>query len=384
MKKRIVSVLLAAMTVLALCTSALAAPARTKRHWQVYVERGSIHWKGSKAAEANAQAPFWQPTWLPEGWALEYAATRDGVWPETNWVYRRGEETLSFSLCAPSDFSFQCWMDPEAGDKTPKKTAKVQGYQADFWQVNKESALAWEDRQGNLFLMLHSGSLTQAELEKIANSVAELSEPLPDYRLGWTPVQDQELRRSTTMPGYSEDIGGSSYIRFIYAKQPLYSPAKTPETVTVRGIQARLWLGDPKETGTVVTSSASGKTVEIPTEKTRSTLIWTDPETGICFCIQGNKLSKETMLRMAESVEPGQAAAADKAPASNAPASSTPDASRQSWVADGWTATVTHADGTVKRVPNLSELHAAGAASKPAAGPEEQAKTPPAANGGGK
>ena len=186
------------------------------------------------------------------------------------------------------------------------------------------------------------------------------------------------------MPGYSEDIGGSSYIRFIYAKQPLYSPAKTPETVTVRGIQARLWLGDPKETGTVVTSSASGKTVEIPTEKTRSTLIWTDPETGICFCIQGNKLSKETMLRMAESVEPGQAAAADKAPASNAPASSTPGASRQSWVADGWTATVTHADGTVKRVPNLSELHAAGAASKPAAGPEEQAKTPPAANGGGK
>lgn len=47
---------------------------------------------------------------------------------------------------------------------------------------------------------------------------------------------------------------------------------------------------------------------EIPTEKTWSTLIWTDPETGICFRIRGNKLSKETMLRIAESVEQGSAA----------------------------------------------------------------------------
>ena len=368
-----VSVLLAAATVLALCTSALAAPAQTARHWQVYLDRGSIHWKGSKAAEAGTKAPVWQPAWLPEGWALEYGATRDGVWPETSWQYLRGEETLSVSICAPSDLSFQCWMDPETSDKTPKKTAKIQGYQAGFWQVNKESALAWEDKEGNLFLMFHSGSLTQAELEKIANSVAELGEPLPDYRLGWTPVQDKELTPSAVLPGYVRSIGGTpDYIRFAYALQPLNAPARTPETVTVRGVQGRLWLGDPKETGTVVTSSVSGKTAEIPTEKTWSTLIWTDPETGICFRIQGNKLSKETMLRMAESVgpdqtasRPAQSAADGKAPASNAPASGPaasasssgePNASRRSWVSDGWKAAITHADGTVERVPNFSEL----------------------------
>lgn len=119
--------------------------------------------------------------------------------------------------------------------------------------------------------------------------------------------------------------GNTAYTRFTYAKQPLNIPAGTPETVAVRGVQARLWLGDPKESGTVVTSSASGKTAEIPTEKTWSTLIWTDPETGICFRIQGNSLSNETVLRMAESVELGKAA-------------------------------ITRADGAVERVPIFSEL----------------------------
>lgn len=368
MKKRIGSLLLAVISVLSLCTWSLAAPAKTARHWQVYLDHGSINWKGAKAAETGAQAPLWRPTWLPEGWALEYGATRGGVWPETDWEYLHGEESLSFSLCAPSDLFFCHWMGKEASDRTPKKTVKIQGYPASFWKVGKESALAWEDRQGNLFLILHSGALTQAELEKIANSAAELSNPLPDYRLGWAPAQDREMRRSMTTPGYVEDGGGTpDYISFVYADQPLNAPAGTPETVTVRGVQARLWLGDPNEKGTIVTSAASGKTVELPTEKTWSTLIWTDPETGICFRIQGKKLSKKTMLRMAESVEPGQAASwpapasAAKSSTSNAPAptsaaSSDPNASRQSWVADGWTASVIHADGTVERIPNFSEL----------------------------
>lgn len=157
-----------------------------------YTDRGSVYWKGAKAAEACAKAPLWQPAWLPEGWALEHGSTRDGVWPETHWEYRRGEETLSVTVCAPSNLFFCHLMDHEAG-------------------------------------------------------------------------------------------------------------------------------------------------------------------------------GKETMLRMAESVEPGRApswpapASAAKAPASNAPApvpsaSSDPNASRRSWAADGWTASVTHADGTVERIPNFSEL----------------------------
>ena len=112
--------------------------------------------------------------------------------------------------------------------------------------------------------------------------------------------------------------------------------------------------------------------MELPTEKTWSTLIWTDPETGICFRIQGNKLSKETMLRMAESVEPGKAASSPapaladgKTPASNAAvpvsaasksSSADPNTSSQSWVADGWKAAITRADGTVEQVPSFSEL----------------------------
>lgn len=297
MKKRIGSLLLAAVTVLALCTSALAAPAP---HWKVYVDRGSLHWVGSKAAGANAKAPFWQPAWLPEGWGLKYAATRDGMWPETNWVYLHGEETLSLSLCAPSDFSFQCWMDPGATDKTPKKAVQVQGYPASFWQVKQESALVWEDQGGNLFVLLHSGTLTQAELEKIANSVTELTEPMPEYQLGWAP--DRELSRSASMPGYVRDFGGQpAYLSFTRARQPLAVPAGTAEAVTVQGLPARLWLGDPKATGTLASSAVTGKQTELPNEKTWSTLLWEDPETGLYFCLQGHKLSKAAMLRMAES-----------------------------------------------------------------------------------
>lgn len=34
-------------------------------------------------------------------------------------------------------------MDDDNGVKTLKKTAKIQGYPAIFWQVKQESALAW-------------------------------------------------------------------------------------------------------------------------------------------------------------------------------------------------------------------------------------------------
>lgn len=303
MKKRIVSLLLAAVAILALCAPVLAAPAKSSRHWKVYVDLGSIQWKGAKAAEANTKPPLWQPSWLPEGWALEAGQTRDGVWPETHWEYLCGEETLSFSLCAPSDFGFCQWLDPEASGKTPKKATQVQGYPADFWRVNQKAALAWEDAQGNLFLMLHSGTLTQAELEKIAGSMEELGEPMPEYRLGWTPSQDREMTLSAVLPSYVRSIGGMpDFIRFAYARQPLAAPKGIPETVTVQGMPAQLWLGDPKEAGAAVTSSASGKVVELPTEKTWSTLLWTDPGTGICFRIRGNKLPKEAMLRMANSI----------------------------------------------------------------------------------
>ena len=33
-----------------------------------------------------------------------------------------------------------------------------------------------------------------------------------------------------------------------------------------------------------------------------------------------------------------------------------PSASRKSWVADGWKAVITRADGTVEQVPSFSEL----------------------------
>lgn len=368
MKKRIISLMLAACSVLVLCTSVFAAEAKTFAHWNVYMENASLVCAGSGTADPiNTPAPVYRPGWLPEGWTLDSASIMGRARPVTDWTYSNGEESLSFRCCAPFSYSFAVWMDEDAGVKTLKKTTKIQGYPAIFWQVKQESALAWEDSQGRLFLLLHTGSLTQADLEKIAGSVAELTEPMPEYHLGWAP-EGSGMSTVTRMPGYMRDIGKSpDYIRFFYATLPLTAPAGTPETVTVQGVQAQLWLGDPNATGVIVTSAITGRTAEIPTGDTWSTLIWTDPETGICFCIQGHKLAKETMLRMAESVALSQAestaaqpaAASTPAPTANtasATGAADPNASRQSWVADGWKAVITHADGTVENIPNFSEL----------------------------
>lgn len=67
---------------------------------------------------------------------------------------------------------------------------------------------------------------------------------------------------------------------------------------------------------------------------------------------------------MAESVALSKAELTVAQPmAASTPASTThttsvtdPNASRKNWVADGWKTTITHADGTVERVPNFSEL----------------------------
>lgn len=307
MKKRILSLMLIACSALALCVSAFAAETKTFAHWNVYVENGSVFCQGSKAAESTTAVPAYQPVWLPEGWTLDAAHILTGAYPETNWTYCNGEESLLFRCCAPSAHFFGCWMDEDAGVNTPKQASKIQGHPAFFWQANQTSTLAWEDSQGTLFLLLHTGSLTKVQLEKIADSAVELTAPMPEYHLGWTPEQS-EMSTVTRMPGYMRDTGkGPDYIRFSYATQPLTTPEGIPETVMVRGVQAQLWLGDANAAGVVVTSAITGRTAEIPTSNTWSTLIWTDPETGICFCIQGHKLEKETMLRMAESVALRQA-----------------------------------------------------------------------------
>ncbi len=51
-----------AEAMLALCAPVLAAPAKSSRHWKVYVDLGSIQWKGAKAAKANTKPPLWQPS----------------------------------------------------------------------------------------------------------------------------------------------------------------------------------------------------------------------------------------------------------------------------------------------------------------------------------
>ena len=110
MKKRIISLMLATFSALALCTSAFAAEAKTFTRWNVYMENGAIFGSGSTVADAGTTAPAYRPAWLPESWTLDSASVMGKAFPVTDWVYSNGEESLSFRCCAPFTFFFSHWM----------------------------------------------------------------------------------------------------------------------------------------------------------------------------------------------------------------------------------------------------------------------------------
>jgi len=67
-------------------------------------------------------------------------------------------------------------------------------------------------------------------------------------------------------------------------------------------------------------------------------------------------MAESVALSKTESTAAQPAASSTPASATNTTNVAASNASRQSWVADGWKAVITRADGTVESVPNFSEL----------------------------
>ena len=183
---------------------------------------------------------------------------------------------------------------------------KVQGRDADFYQGVPSHGyltndLIWENEQGSLFWL--SGSLDQGALEKIAESVMEVTNSLPEYALTILPAGASLFSRGV-LPEVVEEqwsVEGAGGFTWTYSSLPLRSgEAGTVETVTVNGTEAQFWQ-EKTQVLTVVTKTGDGETSTTLGGSVSSTLLWTDPETKISFRLEGC-LDQEVLIFMAEHI----------------------------------------------------------------------------------
>lgn len=403
MKKRIISLMAGVLTLtlaFSLSTAALAvSPQNGKpsasvtekqvqgeriadRQWRRQKQTNTVSYYGPEEAghpQYDHPSSF-RPTWLPEGWSLESIYESSGLVDQIcRWNFRKETCQLEMTCYRRSAGYIGLALVDKNAPFTSRVAApavelqqvQVQGRSADFYQAGSTAYLFWENEGGDLFIL--EGDLDRTAMVLVADSVKEVKDQiLPAYQLGWEPEGAKAIQRCS-LPGAVMTCAvpeetlliGISYYTWLYASEPLSAPAGTPETVKVRDMEALYWKG------TLEADTFSNESL-IATEEQMSVLIWTDPNTNLTFRIRG-VLSKDVMLRMAESVALSQAeptaaqpAAASKpvsaanttgaTGATGATNAADPNASRQSWVADGWKAVITHADGTVERVPNFSEL----------------------------
>lgn len=331
MKKQLTSLLTGALTLalaLTMTATALAAPAGTAQaaaqtgaaqtqaaqtgsQWQRTWEGNRIRYTSPVPAEGVhfGAPPAWRLTEAPEGWKLDGVSIGNGG--NSIWVYRKGADSLEFSCWYPHSGQARMMLRTEADAASVYHGASVNGASADFYQDEDEGILVWENGEGMLFRL--KAPLSQTELETIAATAAQTqAEALPVYQLGWVPEGSTSTSRSTLREAVREFWTGPDKVEFgwMYAAATagaLAEPEGTPETVTVKGVQAKYWAGDPAAEGCLTISVGSGgapmqKVLEIPAEAQLSTLLWTDAATGVTFRIQG-KLDKAALLRMAESVK---------------------------------------------------------------------------------
>ena len=145
---------------------------------------------------------------------------------------------------------------------------------------------------------------------------AEASSPvtLPLVPEGYSPM----TRAAAGDTAYEVWNGGSLCFTWLSSDGPVAAPSGDSETVIVKGAEAQSWSatekaehiqspilvnGTPVENGGAVIGSVTVTSTTIPGLQSKSvnTLVWTDPDSGLSFRLQG-ALDQETLIRMAEQV----------------------------------------------------------------------------------
>lgn len=273
--------------------------------WQRKFAGNMVSYSMSGRSETSyAQAPAWRPAWLPEGWALNSASLESPSNARSAAIYQNNtdhtDSSLTFECYVP--FNRTCGdmlgIDVKSASKLQKAT--VQKRTADFYQTEDFNLLVWTDTTGDLFKL--RGNLDQAVLERIANSMAEVSrEVMPEYHMQWTPEGSHNTSR-TVIPGVVKetwkDTNDVSF-EWIYARESLAHPTRTAESVTVNGDKAQFWTGDPN--GGFDTDIITGVPTHIYTQEQMNILLWADTHSNITFRLMG-MMEKDDMIRMAESI----------------------------------------------------------------------------------
>lgn len=280
-------------------------PAGSLGAWQRTFAGNMVYYSMSGRSEtAYAQAPAWRPVWLPEGWALNGSSVETPSNALSQASYQNNTDNpgsnLALQCFAPSNRTCGDMLGVDVKSAGMLQKATVQNRTADFYQTEDFNLLVWADAAGNLFKL--RGNLEQNVLERIADSVAEVSrEAMPEYQIQWTPEGSYNTSR-TGIPGVVKETwkdGNKVSFEWIYAREGLAHPTRTAESVTVNGDKAQFWAGDPN--GGFDSDIGNGVPTHIYTQEQMNILLWADTHSNITFRLMG-RMEKTDMIRMAESI----------------------------------------------------------------------------------
>ena len=276
------------------------------QNWTRVVNGKEVSYECSLKGTSYRSYPSWRPTLDANNWGLVKLnqSQRDASW--VSWQYQYGDGTITFRCSYRTDASFGCFMQTEDAVNNCQEIS-IQGYSADFYTDGSNYLLVWENEDGVLFML--DGVRVNAEIMKrAAESVQPYDGAEIQYTLDWRP-SGYSYFDQVDVDNASQQMwvdGGKSLV-LLYTTDSVAEPDGSFKTVEVNGNTAKFWAAtepldedDGKQTGGNTTSSSA--TIPGMQSKEYSTLVWTDPESGVSFRLQSAE-NMESMIRMAEAIK---------------------------------------------------------------------------------
>lgn len=283
--------------------------------WERVSEGDRVTYQCDQPEASYAAPPAWAPNWKEDGWGLTSMDTTMGGNRQAQWVYQKGTGRLSFTCSYPVSNSFSMTFPSEEAVQE-RRTVEVNGCTADFYPDENGGLLAWEENDGMFFWVSGSG-VDQTTLLDFARSVRLKTETAKAYSLESVPsgytLSERSAAGGTVYEVWNKS-GQSLSLTWLCTDNSVAEPSGEYAVVTVNGADARFWAASE-------TPGSSHLTVDgVPVEGNQvqqgdvtitigtvagvqsgnvSTLVWTDPDSGLSFRLQG-ALDQETLIRMAE------------------------------------------------------------------------------------
>ena len=283
--------------------------------WERVTEGNRVTYQCDQPEASYAAPPAWAPNWKEDGWGLTSLDTTVSGNRQAQWVYQKGVGRLSFTCSYPVSNSFSMTFPSEEAVQE-RRTVEVNGCTADFYPTEDGGLLAWENSSG-LFFWISGSGVGQATLLDFAGSVRSKTttakaDSLESAPSGYT-LSERSAAGGTVYEVWNKS-GQSLSLTWLCTDNSVAEPSGEYAAVTVNGADARFWAasetpgsshltvnGVPVEGNQVQQGDVTitiGTVAGVQSESV-STLVWTDPDSGLSFRLQG-ALDQETLIRMAE------------------------------------------------------------------------------------